>query len=231
MDSANASEINEFLSTSATRMNRQEEQMVATGRAVQALVAQVSDLTAQFRQLRAESPGPSTAQPPPLASPSSQVTNHHEPRLPSPALYAGEPRLCRAFLTKCSLFFSLQPLTFSSEQSKVAFVLTLLAGQAALWGPVVWENKHPCCSSFQALSEEMKRVFDHAVTGREAARALADLRQGIYRSQIIPSNSVLWRLSADGMSRRSGTCSCMGWLIVSRRRYYCWNYLQTWMVS
>ncbi len=31
----------------------------------------------------------------------------------------GDPNLCRAFLTKCSLFFSLQPLTFATEVSRV----------------------------------------------------------------------------------------------------------------
>ncbi len=60
----------------------------------------------------------------------------------------------------------------------MALILTLLSGKAALWGTAVWENHHSCCSSFSALSEEMKRVFDRAVVGREAARRLADLRQG-----------------------------------------------------
>jgi hypothetical protein len=60
----------------------------------------------------------------------------------------------------------------------VAFVLTLLTGRAALWGTAVWENQDPCCASFSALTAEMKRVFDRAVSGREAARALAGLRQG-----------------------------------------------------
>jgi hypothetical protein len=60
----------------------------------------------------------------------------------------------------------------------VAFVITLLSGKVALWGTAVWETQDPCCASFQALSEEMKRVFDRAVAGTVAARLLADLRQG-----------------------------------------------------
>ena len=76
------------------------------------------------------------------------------------------------------MHFALQPRTFQSEQTKVAFVLTLLSGRAALWGTAVWENGHNCCTSFQALSEEMRRVFDRAVAGKEAARLLAELRQG-----------------------------------------------------
>ncbi|XDV20062.1 hypothetical protein PO909_025444 [Leuciscus waleckii] len=107
--------------------------------------------------------------PPPAAS---------QPARTSTELYSGEPNYCRAFLTKCSLFFALQPQTFNTEETKVAFVLTLLSGRAALWGTAVWENQHLCCSSFQALSEEMRLVFDRAVAGREAARQLADLRQG-----------------------------------------------------
>ncbi len=55
---------------------------------------------------------------------------------------------------------------------------TLLSGNAALWGTAVWENQDNCCSSFLALSTEMRRVFDRVVAGREAARLLADLRQG-----------------------------------------------------
>ncbi len=76
------------------------------------------------------------------------------------------------------MHFALQPRTFNREESKVAFVLTLLSDKAALWGTAVWENQDNCCSSFLALSTEMRRVFDRAVAGREAARLLADLRQG-----------------------------------------------------
>ncbi len=76
------------------------------------------------------------------------------------------------------MHFSLQPRTFEREESKVAFVLTLLTGRAALWGTAVWENQDLCCASFQALSAEMRRVFDRAVAGKDAARLLADLRQG-----------------------------------------------------
>ncbi len=55
MDPASASELREILSNSNARMERQEEQMMATGRAVQALVTQVSDLTTQLQHLKAES--------------------------------------------------------------------------------------------------------------------------------------------------------------------------------
>ncbi|KAL0147989.1 hypothetical protein M9458_056716, partial [Cirrhinus mrigala] len=161
MDSANAPTLQDILSANNARMGQQDEQ--------------VSELTNQLQQLRSPA-APSPSPPPPPVPDSHDV--HHEPRLPTPEVYAGEPNLCRAFLTKCSMYFSLQPITFASEQSKVALVLTLLSGRAAQWGTAVWENQHPCCASFELLSEEMRRVFDRAVMGREAASVLADLRQG-----------------------------------------------------
>lgn len=112
--------------------------MMATGRAVQALVTQVSVSSILFR----------------------------------------EPQLCCSFLAKCSLYTSLQPCSFPSEESKVAFVVTLLTGRAASWGTTVWEQRFPCCTSFQSFSDELNKVFDRAASGREVARLLAELSQG-----------------------------------------------------
>lgn len=170
MDSAS---INALLTSSNKRLDQQEANLTATGQAVHTLVARVAELTQQMQQLV----GPTVPDPPPIPHTPS-TSRQPEPRLPTPESYAGESNYCRAFLTKCSLFFALQPQTFNTERSKVAFVLTLLSGRAALWGTAVWENQHPCCSSFQTLAAEMRRVFDRAVTGREAARQLAELRQG-----------------------------------------------------
>ncbi|XDV13693.1 hypothetical protein PO909_002052 [Leuciscus waleckii] len=174
MDAARDSDLAEFLSRSVARMDQQEENLNLTGSAVQALVAQVSELTQWIQDLTPPTAPPTPPTPPPLPQ-----TNHPpEPRLPAPERYNGDPQLRRAFLTKCSMFFTLQPQTFASEEAKVALVLTLLSGRASQWGAAVWENHDPCCSSFQSLAAEIKRVFDRAVAGREAARQLADLRQG-----------------------------------------------------
>ncbi|KAL0147984.1 hypothetical protein M9458_056711 [Cirrhinus mrigala] len=178
MDPASASEFRNILTNSTARLERQEEQIVATGLAVHALVAQVSDLTTQFQQLKTESAQQPTALNPPAVPPADHTARYVEPRLPPPAVYSGEPQLCRSFLAKCSLHIALQPSSFPTEEAKVAFVITLLSGRAALWGTAVWGQKHQCCSSFQSFSEELKKVFDRAVSGREAARVLAELRQG-----------------------------------------------------
>lgn len=116
MDSAKDKSLQEFLPRSNSRMDHQEEQMAATGHAVQVLVAQVSELTNQLRHLTV----PTAPASPPVSPAPTNTDRQHKPRLPTPEVYMGEPNYCRAFLTKCSLFFSLQPQTFATEQSKVA---------------------------------------------------------------------------------------------------------------
>ncbi len=166
-------ELRDVLSKSNTRMERQEDQMMATGRAVQVLVTQISELTTQLQQLKNET---ASIQYPP--APVDQIARSAEPRLPPPAFYSGETQLCRSFLAKCSLYISLQPSSFPTEESKVAFIITLLSGWAASWGTTLWEQRLPCCASFRSFSEELKKVFDRAASGREAARLLAELQQG-----------------------------------------------------
>ncbi len=174
-----SSQLLSSLAWSMERMECQEDQMMATGHAVQALVTQVSELTTQLQQLKNETA--SFQHPPNPPAPVDQIVRSTELHLPPPVFYSGEPQLCRSFLAKCSLYISLQPSSFPTEESKVAFVITLLSGRAASWGTIVWEQRLPCCVSFRSFFEEIKKVFDRAASGREAARLLVELRQG-YRT-------------------------------------------------
>lgn len=170
------SHLEEFLQRAVGRMDRQDKAIDEMGRAFQAMVTKVSELVLQTQQQQQSSPAaPPTPPTPPIVS---GGISQPEPRLPIPEKYAGEPEFCRSFLSHCSLHFALQPRTFYTEEMKVAFVLSLLTGRAALWGTAVWENQDSCCASFHALSEEMRRVFDRSAAGREAAWLLTDLRQG-----------------------------------------------------
>ncbi|XP_077065610.1 uncharacterized protein LOC143718435 [Siphateles boraxobius] len=131
MDSASSTpELNEFLSHSIARMDQQEENLAVTGRAIQALVAQVSELTQQLQHLA----GPTGPSPLPVPPPPPAPTIQPEPRLPAPEM------LC-----------------------------------SAVGDGVVGKSTSML---FLVSSEEMKRVFDQATTGREVARQRTDLRQG-----------------------------------------------------
>ncbi len=62
MDSAETRGLQELLAGNNACMDLQEENMLNTGRAVQALVAQVSELTTQVQLLRSPAAPPHTAE-------------------------------------------------------------------------------------------------------------------------------------------------------------------------
>uniref|UniRef100_A0A672JAA4 Uncharacterized protein n=1 Tax=Salarias fasciatus TaxID=181472 RepID=A0A672JAA4_SALFA len=62
-----------------------------------------------------------------------------------------------------SLVFELQPLSYPSDGSRIAYLIGLLSGPARAWGTALWENQSPACRTYQAFTEEMKRNFDHPV--------------------------------------------------------------------
>ncbi|XP_073718660.1 uncharacterized protein [Misgurnus anguillicaudatus] len=153
------SALEEFLQRSLARMDHQDQTIEDMRKAVQAMVAKVSELSQRSPDIM-----PPTAPPmPPTPSSPPGGSFIQEPRLPIPEKYAGEPNYCRTFLSHCSLHFAQQPRTFFLEETKVAFTLSLLKGKAALWGTAVWENKDSCCSSFASLAEEMKREDSRSV--------------------------------------------------------------------
>ncbi len=189
--------------------------MVSTGHAIQALVSQVSELTSQIQRFKVEpTQQPATLNPP--AVPDASRTIHSaEPRLPPPTVYSGEPHLCRPFLTKCSLYFSLQPSSFPTEESKVAFAITLLSRRAALWGTMVWDNKHQCSHSrLSQVNWEKFSIEQHPEERRHASwRSYARLAEQLLIILIITvsgksrSPPVSRRLLAGGfaMERTSRT--------------------------
>ncbi|KAL1278509.1 hypothetical protein QQF64_025182 [Cirrhinus molitorella] len=151
-------------------LSRQEELMAKHSQLL-------ADVMSSIRQLFERLPGasPSSATPPSCNRPSSVAS---EPRLPPPKPFAGDPSSCQGFLTQCSLTFELQPSSFPTDRSKIAYIITLLSDKALSWVSAVWQSQDACCESYAAFQEEFKRVFDHPVSGREASKHLLTLHQG-----------------------------------------------------
>ncbi|XP_048009711.1 AP2-associated protein kinase 1-like [Megalobrama amblycephala] len=78
MDPARSSDLQEYLSRNAQRMDQQDEQVMATARTVQTLVAQVAELSTQVLHLSS----PTAPAPPPV--PHSSTSTPQEPRIPAP---------------------------------------------------------------------------------------------------------------------------------------------------
>ena len=138
-------------------------------------------LREQFRGLLTrQSTTTVTSQPLSNRAGSSAVTPvSREPRLPPPERYDGNSRTCRAFLSQCSLVFELQPSSFPSDHSKIAYLITRLSGKALAWATAVWVQQPAVCFSLEEFRAEVKKVFDSPLSGREAARKLLQLRQAL----------------------------------------------------
>ncbi len=101
-----------------------------------------------------------------------------EPRLPAPERYDGNPERCRGFITQCTLAFGLQPNSFPTENSKVAYIITLLTGKALDWATALWEQHSPLTDNCDLFVAEMRRVFHHPTSGGEVDHRLLQISQG-----------------------------------------------------
>lgn len=80
-------------------------------------------------------------------------------------------------LGKCRGFF-LQWFIYSTDYSKVTYVMMLLRETMLAWATVVWVNQPNICSSFTSFITEMTQDFDHPVQGKDPAKYLIILTHG-----------------------------------------------------
>ncbi len=74
--------------------------------------------------------------------------------------------------------FSQQPHTYATSQAKVAFIMSLLMGQAAARSLAISSQQQELITDYHQFTDEMRRVFDHPVKGRHAVSRLLYLQQG-----------------------------------------------------
>lgn len=149
---------------------------------LQQLTTSVTQLDGRLDQVATQlssltTPG-SSPPPPPAASPGPPPLLPREPFIPIPARYTGDLGTCSQFLHQCSLVFSQQPATYATDQSKIAFIKSLVSDKASTWSLAISQNNPSLCSDFKAFTSEMLRVFDHPVKGKEAVSQLLSLNQG-----------------------------------------------------
>ncbi|KAI7806903.1 Pol polyprotein [Triplophysa rosa] len=155
-------------------LGQQASRLTAAAQEVDALQGQVTALQHQVSELlRGVAHAGGVQSPLPHG-----VSSDPEPHANSPPIYDGDPNSCRAFLSQCSLVFALQPRRYATEETRIAFVLTLLTGRARQWGVAVWEAQDSCCRSFREFHAEMTSLFDRSARGDEAAAQLSRLTQG-----------------------------------------------------
>lgn len=132
----------------------------------------------QLLSFQSQASSPQEPQQSPDPQPRSTVTLSSEPRLPAPERFDGSPERCRGFITQCTLAFQLQPSSFPTESSKVAYIITLLTSKALDWASALWDQKSPLTTNSQQFIMEMKRVFQHPSSGGDVDHRLLNLSQG-----------------------------------------------------
>lgn len=195
MDPAELDNYERALSSQATKINQNESSLRLVMEHLQQLGASVSQLGGQLAALQDQlvsSPG-AAAHPPADDPPPSPAPQAREPYIPIPIRYSGDLGTCSQFLHQCQLVFSQQPHTYATPQAKIAFIMSLLTGQAAAWSLAISSQQHELVNDFHRFTEEMRRVFDHPVKGRQATSQLLDLKQG---SSSVSEYAVSFRILA-----------------------------------
>lgn len=146
-------------------------------RASAAQIAQLGSMLQSLTTSMAQSSA-AAATATPAPSPASTLRPPRESHVPDPEHYSGDMGKCGAFLLQCSLVFTQKPLTYTSDSSKIAFVMGLLQDKALSWASAVWENKPAIRYDYSLFEDELKKVFDHPVQGKEAAKRMLTLHQG-----------------------------------------------------
>ncbi|KAJ8282443.1 hypothetical protein COCON_G00049620 [Conger conger] len=175
MNPADQSQLQSVLGNHGAALGHQQQQLDSFAQQLRAVSDCLANLTVTL-----QTANPNFGTPPfsTAAAPTAPPAPVREPRLPPPEKYAGEPGECQAFITQCQLIFQLQPSTFPTERSRVAYIITQLTGRAKKWGTAAWEAGLPCVQTSGLFMEEMKRMFDRSRHGREAAREILRMHQG-----------------------------------------------------
>ncbi len=130
-----------------------------------------------LQDLRLHTPA---VQPPPRAPPHTATASSSptSPRLAFPDKFDGTSSKCKGFLLQCSMFVNQQPLLYPTDDSRIAFVCSLLTGRALEWATAVWRDDHSVFPTFSAFIQRFKEVFEHPAGGKEVGEQLISLRQG-----------------------------------------------------
>ncbi len=158
------------VSAQATILVTQQQQLTRLTLLTEEMITAVRELRQQTSV--AQTSAANIASPDPISS--TAITS---PRLAFPDKFDGSPSKCKGFLLQCSMFVSQQPRLYSTEESRIAFVCSLLTGRALEWATAVWSDGCSTFPTFTAFIQRFKEVFNHPAGGREPGEQLISLRQ------------------------------------------------------
>lgn len=108
-----------------------------------------------------------------------QITVTVNQGLAFPEKLDGTPTKCKDFLMQCSIFIAQQPMLCPTEESKIAFVCSLLMGKVLDWAMAVWGNLGPNRTTFSDFIQWLREVFKHLEGERVAENSCSRSRKDV----------------------------------------------------
>ncbi|KAL0180319.1 hypothetical protein M9458_025761, partial [Cirrhinus mrigala] len=167
-DPATVTQIASEMSAQATMLTHHQQQL-------DRLTALTDQLVQAIQGMRA-SPPPAAPPPPAQLAAAQPVTA--SPKLAFPEKFDGTAAKCKGFLLQCTLFVNQQPNLYASDESKIAFVCSLLTGKALEWATAVWDLGQSTYPTFATFLRSFKEVFQPTPESSEAGELIVSLRQG-----------------------------------------------------
>ncbi|KAI2661634.1 Transposon Tf2-6 polyprotein [Labeo rohita] len=167
-DPATVSRIASEMSAQATMLTQHQQQLDRLSALTEQLVQAIQGMRVA---------APSVASPPPAQLPAAQPVTA-SPRLAFPEKFDGTAAKCKGFLLQCTLFVNQQPNLYATDESKIAFVCSLLTGKALEWATAVWDLGQSTYPTFATFLQSFKEVFQPSPESSEAGEQIVTLRQG-----------------------------------------------------
>ena len=123
------------------------------------------------------------------------LESRREPHLPSPKVFEGDLSKCRGFVAQCEFVFLHQPSRYSTDETRVALVISLLGGRALDWAVAILSKHSSLASDFPRFISEFRLVFDHPTDGSDLTTRLHSICQG---TRSVAEYAVEFRILAAG---------------------------------
>ncbi|MGL5565287.1 MAG: DUF4939 domain-containing protein, partial [Plesiomonas sp.] len=111
-----------------------------------------------------------------------------------PAPYSGAAEDCSGFLLQCSLYLEANSHLFTTERSRVAFIINLLSGKALQWAQSLWEINSAVLGSVSSFCSQIKEVFGQQTADISIHDQLFKIQQE--RNESVGSYAVRFRTLA-----------------------------------
>ncbi len=140
-----------------TEVSAQASILATHQQQINRLTLLTEEMIKALRDRRQQTPAtqtPPSSSPPQAPTPSTSTIS---PRLAFPDKFDGSPMKCKGFLLQCSMFVNQQPMLYPTDDSRIAFVCSLLTGRALEWATAVWSDDNSVFPTFTAFISGLRR--------------------------------------------------------------------------